>query len=262
MIKIKNLTKINETPVNEFNVIKKLFFFKKYTNSNLINQFVSLRNINLEIVNNEKVFIIGKPGSGKSSLFSVLSKKVDYDYGQLVISNNMFSSTLIRIPPNLITGLKIKDYVKTIMSFILKNEAENINTLSIKVFEVMNLDKSDQEKSFYEFDVLFFRRLMVAISIYSKAKNFLFDNFKFNLQDNKFIKIFDEYLINNQNANHLFFGCKQLDFLRKYASKILILDKGEVVKFEDQLNITDEEIRYYMKSDNDIEEFIEDDDEI
>tara|TARA_B100001248_G_scaffold241556_1_gene208262 strand:- start:89 stop:877 length:789 start_codon:yes stop_codon:yes gene_type:complete len=262
MIKIKNLTKINETPVNEFNVIKKLFFFKKYSNSNLTNQFVSLRNINLEIVDNEKVFIIGKPGSGKSSLFSVLSKKVDYDYGQLMISNNMFSSTLIRIPPNLITGLKIKDYVKTIMSFILKNEIDNINKLSVKVFEIMNLDKSDQEKSFYEFDIFFFRRLMIAISVYAKAKTFLFDNFNFNLQDKKFQNIFHEYLDKNKNSNHLFFGSKKLDFIRKYASKILILDKGEVFKFEDQQKISDEEIKFYTKSDNDEEEFLEDDDEI
>lgn len=262
MIKVVNLTKINETPVNEFNVIKKLFFFKKYSYSKSINQFLSLKNINLEILDNEKIFIIGKQGSGKSSLFSVLSKKVDYDYGQLIISNNTFSSTLIRMPPNLIPGLKIKDYVETIISFILKNEVDNIDKLSTKVFEIMNLDISDQKKSFYEFDIIFFKRLMVAISIYSKAKNFLFDNFKFNLQDNKFIKIFDEYLINNQKANHLFFGCKQLNFLRKYASKILILEKGEIVKFEDQLNFTDEEIQYYTKSDNNIEEFLEDDDEI
>ena len=106
--KNKNLTKVNQIPVNELNVIKKLFLFKKYSNSNFKNHFISLKNINLEIFGNEKVFVIGKPGSGKSSLFSVLSKKVDYDYGEITISNNIYSSTLIRIPPNLITGLKIK----------------------------------------------------------------------------------------------------------------------------------------------------------
>ena len=262
MIKIKNLTKVNQIPVNELNVIKKLFLFKKYSNSNFKNHFISLKNINLEIFGNEKVFVIGKPGSGKSSLFSVLSKKVDYDYGEITISNNIYSSTLIRIPPNLITGLKIKDYVKTIMSFMLKNELDNISRLSDQVFQLMNLSKNDQEKSFYEFDIFFFRRLMIAISVYAKAKTFLFDNFKFNLQDKKFQNIFHEYLVKNKNSNHLFFGSKKLDFIRKYASKILILDEGEVFKFEDQQNISDEEIKYYIKSDNDDEEFLEDDDEI
>ena len=103
---------------------------------------------------------------------------------------------------------------------------------------------------------------MIAISVYAKAKTFLFDNFNFNLQDKKFQNIFHEYLDKNKNSNHLFFGSKKLDFIRKYASKILILDKGEVFKFEDQQKISDEEIKFYTKSDNDEEEFLEDDDEI
>ena len=262
MIKILNLNKIYEIPINELNIIKKLFLFKKFLNLRSKNKFYSLKEINLEIFNKDIVFVIGPSSSGKSTLFSILSKKIDYEVGQIFMSNNFFSATLIRMPPNLIPGLKIKDYVKTLISFILKNEVKNLDLLVSKVFELMNLDKKNQEKPFYEFDIFFFKNLILALACFSKAKIFLFDNFKLNFKDKIFLKVFAKYLKNNCNASHLFFGCNRLDIIKRYSSKILIMDHGRIVKFDKKEKFEDEEILKYIRSQNENDEFMEDDDEI
>jgi ABC-type polysaccharide/polyol phosphate transport system ATPase subunit len=261
MIKINNLSKIYEIPVNELNVIKKLFFFKKNMNLKSKNSFYSLRGINLNISKKEKVFIIGPSSSGKSTLFSILSKKIDYDKGEIFMTNNFFSATLIRIPPNLIPGLKIVDYVKTLISFILKNEIKNIDILLDEIFNLLNLNIEQRNKHFYEFDIFFFKNLILTIACFSKAKIFLFDNFKFNFNDQLFFKIFEQYLKNNQNSSHLFFGCQKINIIKKYSSKILIMDHGRIVKFDRKEKIDDKEILKYIGSKNENDEFMEDDDE-
>ena len=67
MIKVSNLYKIYESPVNEINVLQKLFLGKKNKEIERKTQFFDLQNFNFEINSNEKVFVLGDTASGKST---------------------------------------------------------------------------------------------------------------------------------------------------------------------------------------------------
>ena len=92
MIKVNNLYKIYESPVNEINVLQKLFLGKKNKELERKTQFFALKNVSFEIDTNEKVFVLGDTASGKSTLYSILAKKIDHDCGKVEMSNNFFST--------------------------------------------------------------------------------------------------------------------------------------------------------------------------
>lgn len=63
----------------------------KYYNSNLI-----LDDISLRIIEGEKIGLIGKNGSGKSTIFKIISKMEDYTSGNLVLQKNLKIGYLIQ----------------------------------------------------------------------------------------------------------------------------------------------------------------------
>ncbi|MGB6128359.1 MAG: ATP-binding cassette domain-containing protein, partial [Psychrilyobacter sp.] len=63
----------------------------KYYGSNLI-----LDDISLRMIEGEKIGLIGKNGSGKSTIFKIISKIEDYTSGNLILQKNLKIGYLIQ----------------------------------------------------------------------------------------------------------------------------------------------------------------------
>ena len=260
MIKVNKLSKIHESPVNEINVLQKLFLGKKNKELERKTQFFALKNVSFEIDTNEKVFVLGDTASGKSTLYSILAKKIDHDYGKVEMSNNFFSTSFIRIPPNLVPGLKIKNYIKTLLSFYLKTNIGEISKVTEKILELLLISKSDEDKYFYEYESAFFSKLMIAISCFSKAKIYLYDNFYFSLKNTNVCKLLDFNFQQNKKASYVFFGCRDIDLIKKYSTKILVLKSGMLDKYSLTKDFTDSELKDLINKNKIAEELVEEDD--
>lgn len=259
MIKIEQLQKKFRIPIEDFDVLKKLFFVYNYNSENLNkNEFFSLKNINFQVKKGEKVFVIGKSGSGKTTLFSILSNKINYDFGKIEKSNDFFSSTLINMPPNLFPRLKLEQFINTLMSFHKIDNQMKLNDIKKLIIDLLKLSKSQLNTNFYEIDKGIFKLIILSISCFTNNKLYFFDNFNFNYNDEIFKNIWKRFLINSNSKTCLFFSCNNVDFIRQNADKVLILENSSIKKFDFVENFLDEELYFNFKNDSD-SDLLEDD---
>lgn len=258
MLKIIDLEKKFRIPIEDFEIIKKLLFLHRNQSKLKENEFYSLKNINIEINSGEKIFIVGPSGSGKTTLFSILSDKINFDKGNIIKSNNLFSSTLINLPPNLFPGLKLKNYIRTILSFTSKNQKISSKKIVSEIIDLLKLSKEDLNRNFYEEDKSIYKLIVLAVACFENNKIYLFDNFNFNFKDEIFNNIWNLFKINNKNKTQIIFSCNNIDFLKSNADKVLVLDNGEIKKFDFVKNFDDDELRNFMNKNQD-EDLIEDD---
>lgn len=258
MITVKRLSKKFCVPTNDLEVLKKLFFIYKTKNFLKKNEFYSLKNINFKIKPGETIFVIGKQGSGKTTLFSVLSDKINYEEGLIIKSGNCFYSTLINLPPNLFPRLELISYIKVILSFYSKNQKLDSNYLIKKIINLLKLSKNQLNSNFYEIEKNIFKLIVLAIACFQNNKIYLFDNFNFNFDNFIFQKIWKKFEYNSKDKIKIIFSCNNIDFIKSNADKVMILDNGIVKKFDFIKNINDKELLNYRfsKSGDDL---IEDD---
>ncbi len=258
MLKIIKLEKKFRLPIEDIEIIKKLFFLHKDKSNLKKNEFYSLNDINLEINSGEKVFIIGPSGSGKTTLFSILSDKINFDNGSIKKSNNLFSSTLINLPPNLFPGLKLKNYIRTILSFTTRNQKFSSKKIVNEIIKLLNLTKEDLNRNFYEKDKSIYKLIVLAISCFENNKLYLFDNFNFNFKEEIFKNIWSLFKTNNRNKIQIIFSCNNVDFIKTNADKVLVLENGKIKKFDFIENFNDDELRNFINNNQD-DDLIEDD---
>ena len=88
-ILIENLTTITKVNNDQVNKINDKFQFKDREVHDLSYEYQKnitiLKNINMEIVKNEKIGIVGKTGSGKSSLLYVLMGLINFNIGKITV---------------------------------------------------------------------------------------------------------------------------------------------------------------------------------
>lgn len=231
MIKISNLYKKFQYPINELQVLKKLFLSGKgnYELSN--NQFYGLQNINLEFANNDKIFVLGKSGAGKTTLYSILSNIIDYDYGEKKSSNSIFSSSFRPLPQNLLPRMSLEKLINFLISFHMKNlNFDTFKNLKSDILNFLNISNQDSKKYWYEFPQEYQYLIILKLATYSNEKIYLFDNFFFLNNDQK-LDLAKKFFENKKNKIIIIFDCFNLELIKKYANKILILDNGEVKDF-------------------------------
>ncbi len=108
----------------------------KYSSKTLYN------NINLKIKGGEKIIVSGKSGTGKSTLFKLLSRYIDIDYGMIKINNcdiNHFHLDNLRSKITYVSQLEFL-YTDTIINNItLKKEKKEKD-----ITKVINLSQVDE----------------------------------------------------------------------------------------------------------------------
>ncbi|WP_288981095.1 ABC transporter ATP-binding protein [uncultured Parvimonas sp.] len=185
-----------------------------------------LKNLNFSIKNGEKVAIIGKNGSGKSSLFKLLTGLYYPTKGKISnISNNSvvfqdYCKYKLNLKENIILSDTKKDFDLEKFDNIF-----NLTGLSEK-FDDTNVELS------LEFNGItpsggMWNNISIARCLYKDAELFLMDEPMSNFDSIKEKEIFDK-LIEYFKDKTLIFTTHNLGIAKKF-DKIILVDNGEIV---------------------------------
>ena len=242
---LDNLPKFNDSTVkstisNNSNVnisIKKLGFYyipKKYV----------IRNININIKQNEKVAIIGEIGSGKSTIGKLLIRLFDYDEGSIKINNipirnieiENLRSIITYIPqhPKLFNRSLYSNLVYGSENVNKKQIIDIINSIEIDSIRKLFLEKLNKSVGKYGNNLSGGQRQIVWLirAMLQKSKVIILDEPTSSLdKDNKKIVI---ELIKRISKNKTLIIITHDMSLLKYVDRVIKLDKGKLISDKQQ----------------------------
>jgi len=73
---------------------------------------ILLDDVSLEIFQGDRIALIGRNGTGKTTLFNIIMDKIDYDSGEIYKAPDLSMAYLRQIPPDL-SGMIASDVIKT-----------------------------------------------------------------------------------------------------------------------------------------------------
>lgn len=223
-IKLEN---INKTYVihDRGNTIRERFF--SLLSGKGARKLKALQNVNLEIKKGEFFGIIGRNGSGKSTLVQIMNEAIPPDKGGKVtidgkamrlalgmgFNNELTARQNIMINSSVL-GLSIKEIKSKMDEMIAFAELEEFADTPVKYY-------SSGMKS----------KLMFSIAVNAEADIFLMDEFFGGVGDQNFKKkadeLFHDRFVKGKTIIHV---SHQMDSIKKYCDRVMLLDKGKVVK--------------------------------
>ena len=220
----------------------------------------TLKNINLEIKQGEKILIAGRSGSGKSTLMHCLNGLIPFAYngeieGDLLIDDmqpfkeNVFEiskkvGTILQDQDSQFIGLSVAEDV----AFVLENN--NIPFDQMKKDVMSSLDvvgmKDFVEHSPYELSGGQKQSVSLAGILSSSADVLIFDEPLANLDPasgKNVVSLIDE-LLKKTDKTILIVEHRIEDILEKSIDKIVIIEKGEVIAFDTPEKILSQNILF------------------
>ena len=241
MIIAKNLYKKYSYPVNDLEVLFSFFFKKKFKKQLKKNEFYGLENVSFEIKPFENILILGDKKSGKSTLYGIFSSKINFDFGDLKCSRSIFANNFCKFPQNMLPRASLNNYLDVIIAF--NNNVDRIYRgvyIKKKIINFFEITKKDLNKNFYDFSIKFHRQIILYITIFTGHKIYMFDNWPFGFDKDKYTKkIINTFFKKKKKNICVFIGNFEISHVEKYISKIIILENGKLrscknVKFYDR----------------------------
>ena len=211
-----------------------------------------LNGVNFEIVKGQRICLIGRNGTGKSSLLKIIENKIAPDSGEVVIHNNAVVSSMTQEMPegvsgnvtNVIlsslgvTGEKLAKYLTLICTdpeseelgdlqeYIDTNHAwDYINDVDVLASKLI----LDPNAMFSDLSGGMKRRVILARALIKKPDLLLLDE-PTNHLDIESIQWLENFLINYRGA--ILFITHDRKFLNRVAKSIVELDRGNLFDFD------------------------------
>ena len=233
LIKVNNLSKhyFLDTPN-----IKSLFFGKNNKKKNV------LENINLKITLGEKVGILGKNGSGKSTFLKILSRVTTPNSGEVIMNGRVLSM--------LETGLGFHPEFTAIENIHLNASMLGVSDVEIKNSLDLIIEFSEL-KNFLNIPLKKFSNGMIAklgfaIGIFLPSEILILDeilsviDFQFK---EKCVDLIKNSAKKKIKKTILFVG-HNLNLVKKICERGIILSDGKIV-FDDKINLA---VNYYKRN--------------
>lgn len=222
-----------------------------------IGQHQLLNRVSFAIDKGERVCLIGRNGTGKSSLFKIIMGEMQADDGQIERGQNIKIAALSQIPPDIENGTIFdvvaqglgeagkliseyhdvshqvaEDYSDTLMNRLdqLQQKIETIDgwKLEQKTSSVISKMQLDPDESYNTLSGGMKRRVLLAAALVLEPDLLLLDE-PTNHLDIEAIQWLEEFLIDQKVT--LLFITHDRAFLRKLATKIIELDRGNLTEW-------------------------------
>lgn len=241
MLTVENVTKIYK---------KSSSFFKKEKD------FIALNNISFKLKKDNVLSIIGESGSGKTTLAKIICSLLSYDNGKIEINNKnildytkqelsntvqmIFQNPYASFNPKLTIGYSLKEAVDNKI-------ADKKNFIKEKLALV---DMADDifDKYPHQFSGGQRQRIAIARALLKEPKILIADEPFASLDvinQSLIMDIF--YKIKKEQKTNIIFITHDISSAFKISDKILILQNGNMIKYEDVDNIRKEKNNYYVK---------------
>ena len=200
----------------------------------------AIRDLNLRIEDGEFVFIVGKTGAGKSTLFRLLTRELIPTTGSIKVFNNNLEYIERRDIPyyRRKLGIIFQDFKLLEDRNVFENVAfaqevigENQFKIKKRVLKILNLvgirnksDKMPQELSGGEK-----QKVAIARAIINKPSIVLADEPTGNLDEVSTNEIIDILNIINQNGTTVIVITHDMHLVERMKKRVLRIDKGELV---------------------------------
>jgi len=228
----------------KFNNVSKSYFTKE-------KEVKILKNISLEIKNDQSVGIIGFTGSGKSTLLRMINgincitsgnifvdnvdiNKIDYKslkilrrkIGMIFQNFNLFNS--LTVLENVILPLKISR---------LKLKSEELKKRGKEVLSLVGLlTKENEYPSNLSGGQM--QKVAIARALINNPKYLLCDEITASLDNNSALEIIDLLRkIKEERKITIVFVSHQIEVIRKLCDRIIVIEDGKIVEDEDVLEI-------------------------
>lgn len=222
------------------NILEMKNVYKKYSNKKV--DAVVLKNINLELKNNEFVSIMGSSGSGKTTLLNVASGIDKCDEGEINIWNNnickmnknelsLFRRSNIGIvfqDFNLLSSLTVKENI--IVPLILDKKYDIIESDIVnKLANMFNIDKI-LERYPYEISGGQQQRAAICRAVVNNPKIIFADEPTGNLDSQSSEKVLSYFELLHNQCNASILMVTHDPFSASYSDRVVYLKDGSIVK--------------------------------
>ena len=201
-----------------------------------------LKNLNLEINSNQITSVVGKNGSGKTSLLNLIFG-LDIDFnGKIIIDKNDLDSNTKKKQLNRIKKeifYLSQDYQKQLFNAVVLDDIKYgiSNFCEYKLDELLksfNLKKEILKKNYFELSSSEIKKILIIKMIIADKKIILLDDITSGL-DHKSISVLIKFLKKEKRNNKIIIVTSQdSQFLLSVSDSILILDNANLIKKENK----------------------------
>ena len=220
--------------------MKKVISFKNvdisYKNNSVIN------NCSFDIFTNESVAIVGKNGSGKSTIIHALCNIIPYDKGKILINNKQLTRNyhsykkrfgIVLSRPFYIENFTVKDYWSFVAHYYKLSETDKNSRISdlLKYFNIFDYQKTQIKNLSSGFQM----RVSLGASLIHNPEVLIMDE-PFNNLDLTIKNEIRNLLNNLRNIKTIFIASHELTSLEGLVKRVIILKNGEITE---DMNIDD-----------------------
>lgn len=229
----------------EINNITKIY------NKKTPNETLALDNVSFSVEKGDIVSIVGKTGSGKTTISHILLGLVKPTSGQALINNDILitkksrKKSLRKITKILLSSFQYPNhqlFKPTVKEEILLN-SDDENEM-YKLLNEFNLDEAILSKSPYKLSSGQKRKVILISLLIQKPEVIIFDeatSFLDPASRREFVKTV-KYVNNKYNTTILFIS-HNIEDVKQISNKVLFIDEGKVVKY----GSPDETLKLYIK---------------
>jgi len=215
---------------------------KTYTINSRTEQFMSLINIqnaylsfsNLELLknttlyinNNERICLIGKNGTGKSTLLKVINKKQELDHGHIIYKKDLKTAYLKQENPKHL-NISIYDFIK---SGLKENEIDKKKNITevVKIKKIIEIIKLNEKTLLSNLSGGLLRKAALGRILIRQPDVLLLDE-PTNHLDMHTIKWLEDFL--KKFPGSILFVSHDRNFIQNISTRIVDLDRGKLISW-------------------------------
>ena len=219
-------------------------------------EYYAIHDLSLNIDEGEFVFIVGKTGAGKSTLFKLLTRELIPTSGSIKVFNDNIEFLSTRLIPYyrrqlgvVFQDFKLLEDRNVYENVAFAQEVIGANSFMIKkrVLRILNIVglKQKATKMPYELSGGEKQKVAIARAIINKPKILLADEPTGNLDEISTNEVMDLLEVINQNGTTVVVITHDMHLVNRLNKRVIRLDSGNLVYDDYGL---DEQIKSYMEN--------------